>query len=137
MTPEFLLTSDEMRRGFSIFLIMLFGLGPLSAFVDGSEDASLPACCRRDGAHHCAMSMPMVAKMARIGDPSPSFDAPLTCPNYPGPTIAILVPSHALTVEAAGLEVSRVGTPAPLAEEIAAYSTPCRTHSGRGPPLSL
>jgi hypothetical protein len=44
-----------MRRVFSIFLILFFGLGPLSALVEGSDDASLPACCRRLGAHHCAM----------------------------------------------------------------------------------
>ncbi len=122
-----------MRRGFSIFLILLFGLGPLSAFVDGSEDASLPACCRRNGAHHCAMAMQMAA-MARIPDPHPAFSAPLTCPYYPGPSMTILMPSHALMAKASGFEVSRVVAPAHVEEEVAAYSTPSRSHAGRGPP---
>jgi hypothetical protein len=130
-------TINQMRRGFSIFLILLFGLGPLSAMVDGSEDAGLPACCRRDGAHHCAMSMHMVAAMARIVDPNPSFDAPLTCPNYPGPVLAILTPSHAIPFLPADLATSKVSAPVPVAETATAYSTLSLTHSGRGPPFLL
>ena len=55
-----------MRRGFSIFLILFFGLGPLSALIDGSEDASLPPCCRRHGAHHCAMYARIMAMRAGL-----------------------------------------------------------------------
>ena len=63
-----------MRRGFSIFLVLFFGLGPLSALVDGSEDASLPPCCRRHGAHHCAMYARIMAMRARPAlDPTPAF----------------------------------------------------------------
>ena len=86
-----------MRRGFSILLILFFGLGPLSAFVDGNEDAGLPACCRRHGAHHCAMYAEIVAMRAGRGiDPTPSFSASPTCPLYHGPTLSILIPAHAL-----------------------------------------
>jgi hypothetical protein len=38
----------------AIFLLPLF----LPFFNLGSE-SSLPACCRRDGKHHCAMSVPL------------------------------------------------------------------------------
>ncbi len=78
-----------MRRGFSIFLILFFGLGPLSALVDGSEDASLPPCCRRHGAHHCAMDAQIMAAMSGAAAPirTPGFSAPLTCPLYHGPAI--------------------------------------------------
>lgn len=126
-----------MRRGFSIFLILFFGLGPLSSFVDGSEDASLPACCRRNGTHHCAMSMQMAAAMARFVDPNPSFDIPLTCPDYPGPTLAILCPSHAIAIVPSALPASQVSVLVPVSESAAAYSTPSLSHSGRGPPIDL
>ena len=87
----------QMRRGFSILLILFFGLGPLSAFVDSSEDAGLPACCRRHGAHHCAMYAEIMAMRAGRGiDPTPSFSASPTCPLYHGPTFSILIPAHAL-----------------------------------------
>jgi len=125
-----------MRRGFSIFLILLFGLGPLSAFVDGSEDASLPPCCRRHGTHHCAMAMQMAA-MARIPDPHPAFSAPLTCPNYPGPTIAILMPSHALTVLPAQFRDAGAQRLLVAARRMAKPAPPDPDHAGRGPPLHL
>jgi hypothetical protein len=123
-----------MRRGFSIFLILFFGLGPLSAFIDGSEDASLPPCCRRHGAHHCAMAMRMAALAHLPPDPRPAFNVPLTCPNYPGPTITILAPAHALTAAPAGPHT----TPAiaPVFLRIVAHASPCRTHAGRGPPAA-
>jgi hypothetical protein len=120
-----------MRRGFSIFLILLFGLGPLSAMVPGSEDASLPSCCRRNGAHHCAM-----AAMARTPDPKPHFTVPLTCPYYPGPALAMLMPAHALTAAAASPHVAMARSFAPILLCAAAFSTAGRTHAGRGPPLS-
>ncbi len=45
-----------MRRILAISLLLLLGL-PLVAplFADGAAEASVPACCRRDGKHHCMM----------------------------------------------------------------------------------
>ena len=122
-----------MRRGFSIFLIVLFGLGPLSVMIAGSSDAALPACCRRHGEHHCAAQM---AAMMRSVDPQPSFTAPATCPNYPGPTLAILIPVHALASAAGCAYIAAMRTPVPDLARAAAYSTPGRTHAGRGPPAT-
>ncbi len=42
-------------------------------------EASLPACCRRHGMHHCNMTMMMAMLAAYSG---PSFTAP-PCPLYP------------------------------------------------------
>lgn len=120
-------------RGFSIFLVLLFGLGPLSALVDGSEDAGLPACCRRDGAHDCAKVM-QTAATAPIDDPQPSFTSPRTCPYYPGPSMTILMPAHAITAKATQLHAGQVSTPAPVTEQAAVYFAPNRAHAGRGPP---
>jgi hypothetical protein len=124
-----------MRRGFSILLIVLFGLGPLSMLVDGSEDASLPACCRRQGAHHCGMAMQMAA-MARIIDPHPALSAPSTCPYYPGPVLAILIPPNALAVPVAagqGEDVQRFNA---IDRLTATNTLPSRSHAGRGPPTA-
>ena len=126
-----------MRRGFSIFLILFFGLGPLSAFVDSSTDASLPACCRRNGAHHCAMDAQIMVMSAGRGvDRTPSFSAPLTCPLYHGPVLAMLVPAHALTATAASLRAEPTRAFVPKPARAFAFSSPSRTHAGRGPPAS-
>ena len=126
-----------MRRGFSIFLVLFFLLGPLSAFVDGSADAGLPACCRRHGAHHCAMYAQIMAMRAGRGiDPTPGFSAPLTCPLYHGPTFSMLMPAHALAAAPAGLRAEFTRAQAPAIERIAAFSRPSRAHAGRGPPAA-
>src|ERR1039458_2229529 len=126
-----------MRCGFFIFLIVFFGLGPLSAFVDSSADAGLPACCRRHGAHRCAMYAQIVAMRAGRGiDPTPGFSAPLTCPLYHGPTFSMLMPSHALAAVAADFHREFTRTPAPAFERMTAFSRPSRAHAGRGPPAT-
>jgi hypothetical protein len=126
-----------MRRGFSIFLILFFGLGPLSAFVDSSADAGLPACCRRHGAHRCVMYAQIMAMRAGRGiDPTPGYSAPLTCPLYDGPNFSMLMPAHALAAAPASFHPEFTQTPAPAFERIAAFSRPSRAHAGRGPPAT-
>lgn len=99
-----------MRRPLSILIVALFAMGPLSVLLPGSTELQLPACCRRHGTHHCAMSAAMAAP------PPGSFwlIAPNRCPLYnaghlaPVPTFALshppaapgfaatlLVPAHA------------------------------------------
>jgi hypothetical protein len=73
-----------MRRALSIFLILVFGVGPLSSTLGASEDTRLPACCRRHGAHHCAVSAGMTAMMAGGASGKIIVTAPSTCPAYPG-----------------------------------------------------
>jgi hypothetical protein len=126
-----------MRRAFSIFLILFFGLGPLSAFVDSSSEAGLPLCCRRHGAHHCAMYAQIMAMRAGRGiDRTPSFSVPLTCPLYNGPAFLMLAPGHALTAAPTGFRSEFAHTPAPAFERMVAFSRPSRAHAGRGPPAA-
>lgn len=132
---SFLLASKQMRRGFSIFLILFFGLGPLSAFVDGSEDAGLPPCCRRHGAHHCAMYAHIMAMRAGLrADPTPSYSAPLTCPLYHGPAYSMLMPAYALTAAPARFRTEPTLALVSPAEQSPAFSRPSLAHAGRGPP---
>lgn len=45
-----------MRRLISISLLLLFSLSLVSPlFAMSTADANIPACCRRDGQHHCIM----------------------------------------------------------------------------------
>jgi hypothetical protein len=126
-----------MRRGFSIFLILSFGLGPLSIFID-SEDANLPPCCRRHGAHHCAMAARMAAMTAMMRDAAsgkmPMVETPLTCPEYPGMAALFTAPAPALTVAAVGLPVLREQARVALADYAAPEATTARAYAGRGPP---
>jgi len=122
-----------MRRGFSIVLMLVFGLMPLSPLIDGSEDVNLPACCRRHGAHHCAMNMAAMRAMMAT-DRTPGFAAPLTCPYYPSAANAMSTPPPALTVSTASVAVLAAQPYGASAAPAAPASTPGRSHSGRGPP---
>lgn len=72
-----------MRRGISIVLVLLFWMGPLTAiFAAGSDDLRLPACCRRHGAHHCAMSTEQASALAAANSGT-LLRAPSSCPLFP------------------------------------------------------
>ena len=50
-----------MRRWFASVLLLLTALLPLQPLIASAQaDASLPACCRRSGAHHCMMMQSMM-----------------------------------------------------------------------------
>jgi hypothetical protein len=64
-----------MRRILSILLLLALGLGPAGA-ADGLasglrsgwtgkvDESRVPACCRRDGKHHCSMSAEQFADLS-------------------------------------------------------------------------
>ncbi len=128
----------RMQRGFSIFLVLVFGLGPLTPALGASQDVELPACCRRHGAHHCAMAMQMARRMeqARSGS-APIFTTPLTCPYYPGPGALLVGPTPALASAAAPLPEPVARTFAQTVRRSSVFSRPATTHAGRGPPTAI
>ena len=71
-----------MRRILAITLLIAFGspfVLPLLAATPAAQSA-LPACCRRNGAHHCAITMAMAAE----GLSGAHFYAPPDrCPMFP------------------------------------------------------
>jgi hypothetical protein len=125
-----------MRRALSILLALLFGLGPLASALPASEDARLPACCRRNGAHHCAMGAHATAQEA-APDGRTSVSAPMTCPYYPGAVMALFAPAHALLAPPANFVIPESSAPALSFAHISARTAPARTHAGRGPPVSI
>jgi hypothetical protein len=126
-----------MRRGLSIFLILAFGLGPLAATLQAGSESRLPPCCRRHGAHHCAMAMRKAALMSRAASGSiPNFTAPATCPYFPGYTAASATAVHALAASPVSLPVLLAQAHSPAAGRAAARLSQIRTRAGRGPPDS-
>lgn len=72
-----------MRRILSILLVLLFGMGPVTFALGYDAEASLPACCRRHGAHSCAMSAAGLAYLAKVQSQTPAFTSPSHCPMFP------------------------------------------------------
>jgi len=126
-----------MRRGFSIFLILLFGLGPLAAALSASDESRLPPCCRRHGAHHCSMSARTMAMMAQsVPGSAPIFSAPAHCPLFPACTAVSAAPVLALAASPVSLPVLLAQPHAPAATPAAARLSRIRTRAGRGPPAT-
>ena len=81
-----------MRRLVANSLLLLFlGMFIAPAFTAATTSSPLPACCRRGGAHHCAM-MAML-----ISEEGTSFRSVNPCPmqhqGQLGPTVAIAPPA--------------------------------------------
>ncbi len=126
-----------MRRGLSIFLALFFGLGPLTATLQASDDSRLPACCRRNGAHHCAMSNAMMARMIQAAYGStPILTPPSHCPLYPHGPATSIARVHALTPPAASLPALFEQPHSPVTSRADARVSQLRTRAGRGPPAS-
>jgi hypothetical protein len=123
----------QMRRALSILLVVFFGLGPLAATLGASEESLLPSCCRRSGAHHCAMSM---RAMALLGS-APVFAAPSHCPSFPDGSSTTPPPSHALASCEPGMPFLLALPHSGSATRAAARLSQVRTRSGRAPPASL
>lgn len=127
-----------MRRAFSIFLVLFLGLEPLSAVVPAGDDAHLPACCRRHGSHHCAMSGESLARiMQAASGKTPLIGAPAHCPQYPGTTPANVFPVHALSAAGICAFMQSARGHELLPFRFAVVTRPTRAHSVRGPPLTI
>ena len=68
---------NSMQRLIASLMLCIFAWGPLSPLATATAGDTIPACCRRDGKHHCMMMAAMVAGQggsARVGtrpDPCP------------------------------------------------------------------
>lgn len=125
-----------MRQAWSIMLLVVFStslIGP-ALFADG--DSNLPACCRRDGRHHCAMLDSMGQQESSAGPLIQS--ARMKCPVFPkvGPVSAY---SKALGLKASeAIFASIVRHPAVQPQTEALYRVSfSRASQKRGPPALL
>ena len=127
-----------MRRALSILLVLFFGLGPLAATLDASDDARLPICCRRNGSHHCAMSDEALARIVQAWSGStPVLATPGHCPFFPGTAPATISPIHALTAASIASFAVQPYARSAQSSRLAPRDTEAGTHAVRGPPNSI
>lgn len=125
--------SDLMRRAFAILLVTVFGLPLIApALVSVSNDAPLPACCRRDGKHHCAMAV-------EVGNiPSGARVISERCPYCPFSATPLLQPHPFATVSSPAVVGGVQGVAAVVRAAEAGYRISAdRNHHKRGPPAAL
>lgn len=73
-----------MRRAFAWTLLFLFSCALAAPLFASDADAHLPACCRRDGKHHCAMNM-----VAAASNGFAIKQVSERCPYFPRSTAAL------------------------------------------------
>jgi hypothetical protein len=77
-----------MRRAAAILLVTLIGLSPIGAAWFAGSDSKLPACCRRDGRHHCALVDAARPQGPVLGARCPYFPSVRGLPTHSGPGVA-------------------------------------------------
>jgi hypothetical protein len=112
-------------------MVLLVGFSlPLIAplFASGVPEASLPACCRRSGKHHCMMTA------------GPSHDRTVAekCPFSAFAGLALMLPHAFSRAHRRGAEVAFAGQAAVVRDVEAGYRiSHDRTRQKRGPPSFL
>jgi hypothetical protein len=112
-------------------LVMLAGDSVLPALLAGGE-SDLPACCRRDGKHHCAM-LEMLDKQQDSAGPAWKTAAS-KCPMFPRNSRASFT-SQATPPPAAGFG-GLISSPSAVKAqtEVLFHISHSRTRQKRGPP---
>jgi hypothetical protein len=122
-----------MRRIPAILLVVLYGFSLISAaWFSPDAGSGLPACCRRDGKHHCEMT-------ASRAESSPSRVLQTgKCSFYPVGQAAPANRSVSLAATGQGIFAGLAGQPASRPQTKALYLISySRAGQKRGPPPSL
>jgi hypothetical protein len=126
-----------VRKLLSILLLAFVGLPAISPFFASTtqDEASLPACCRRNGKHHCMMSMGERQKLA--DSQGPQFAAPMDkCPYCPSMATLVTGSSLFLPPSANAGFAGLVSHPAGIAQtESKLRISRTRSRQKRGPPV--
>ncbi len=126
-------TNPKVRRLITLVLLLTFGL-PTAAPAFGltaDADTSLPACCRRAGAHHCAMS---AAEREALTHGTQVSLLTAKCPCCPAPASQLQHLDVAFALNTPSL-FSLIAAPTP-ASQIAAWARAAEAGARhkRGPP---
>ena len=126
-----------MRKLIAIALLAVFGLpfaSSLFALTPKSE-ANLPACCRRNGKHHCMMDM---AERNKFLGEKPGFSAPLEkCPYSPAAILSIHHPINLMPHSGQTIYAGLVSHPTGVAQtECKMRIARDKARGKRGPPTS-
>jgi hypothetical protein len=123
----------DVRRLLAISLLFLFSLPLISPLLgDGVAEASLPACCRRSGKHHCEMPDASTAT-SRSG----AGAVQEKCPYAPAAPAILILPSFTPST-AAAIFAGITSHPAIAAQAEAQLRISFdRARQKRGPPALL
>jgi hypothetical protein len=124
----------SMRRVLAILLLAVFSLPLVApAFASAPDESTLPACCRRNGEHHCVMPGMVTANV-----PPRYRSVSAKCPVAPFAGIALMLP-HVFAAHTAPASVIPAASPAALVREAeAGYRISFeRARQKRGPPALL
>jgi hypothetical protein len=124
-----------VRRLIGITLLLLFSLPLISPVLAlaASSDANLPACCRRNGAHHCMWKIQPAKSSSGT-----SFSAiPQRCPAHPAMVSPVRY-GH-LTIPAASLIFAGIVSHPVIKAQTHARARVAldRSRQKRGPPTDL
>lgn len=124
---------SAMRRTIALTLLMVFDWMLMAPLLAPDAEAALPACCRRNGKHHC-----MMRGMEQTGGKDTGFTSVSEkCPCVPPSTGAVHAPTYK---PAAGAQfyADIVRHPACAAQTEARFRISfLRSHQRRGPPSPL
>jgi Protein of unknown function (DUF2946). len=124
-----------VRRILSISLLLLLTLPLVSPLLAASiADANVPACCRRDGKHHCMMVGMMAARSASDASQTKSATAHGSCPYTLVASVAINLPFVPDEFRAAISASTLSSATDPIPAESARQISLDRSHQKRGPP---
>ncbi len=134
---HFCASINPLRKFLSILLLAVFGLtvaAPLFALGNDAGTA-LPACCRKNGKHHCLGNM---AERASGTSQGTHIDKPeQKCPFYPAANTASHLNLLAPGVSSASL-ASLMSDPAGVVQTESKRRISCdRSRQKRGPPSSI
>jgi hypothetical protein len=73
---------SAVRRIGAIFLLGLFSVSLIEPALVADDESKLPACCRREGQHHCAMTGESRAPGAVVQAVCPAFPKAGAAPAY-------------------------------------------------------
>ena len=124
-----------MRRAIAISLMMLFSWTLIAPLIAQNSEANLPACCRRNGKHHCMCRM---HRMGQHGGNQKGFTAVSEkCPYCPASVGTVYSPTG--KPEASGAFYAETVFCSAHARQSDAYSRNAflRSHPKRGPPTPL
>jgi len=128
---------NRMRRALALFLLAVLSFPLIAAGLYPSADAQLPACCRRDGRHHCAMSDESERMAQPSSGPAVRANQP-KCPYYPAATSITGDPNVAILRDSPAILYSLVHQAPALVHAAPRYRIPfSRTRQKRGPPAPL
>jgi hypothetical protein len=124
-----------MRRAVAISLMMLFSWTLIAPLVAQDSEANLPACCRRNGKHHCTCRM---HRMGQLTGNQKGFTTVLEkCPYCPVSACTVYSPTFKPEAAAAFYDKTVFHTARAPRTESRSLILFLRNHPKRGPPTPL